>query len=118
MESDLKRLDDAKALTRIESLIVHFRHARNEPGTEEHETYLALKQAAEDLRARNAIMIRSTERELLIAIGRADDDREERQSRHYAPGHLRAIAELLIGRWHTVVSTALREFADGEDGRK
>lgn len=95
-------------LAEVEALILDFRWARNSPQVPEHATYCVLKLIAADLRGRFPGTASAVLRALEAKIVRAD---AAKTSLGYDAGHLRAIAETLIGRW-PVVRLALAKFAE------
>lgn len=95
----MNRLDDEENLRQLEGLILHFRYARSQPAIEEHKTYLALKAAAEDLRGRQRERIGEVGENLRDAL---DAAQRTKSALGYETGHLRRIAEIVIGAWPTI----------------
>lgn len=93
------RMTDQEVLEEIDRLIDERRHARPEPNSPDGRAYYALKAVAIDIRARQTDSISKAERILTGAVGVAD---RGRGPDGYDMGHLRLLAEAVMGRWPTI----------------
>ena len=98
-------LDDK--LATIEVLIVDFRWARDDPLVPEFCTYWTLKALADDVRGRQRHARFKVIEDLQGAIDAANASKTRAGFTH---GHLRSVAERLMGAWSTVLQ-ALEHFA-------
>jgi len=90
----------------VEHFITQWRPARSSSIEGERDTYLILKAIAADLRA--DAPGRASDTALKIEKEIANAERRKTPS-GYEPGSLRAVAELVIGRWKTI-RAALEHF--------
>jgi hypothetical protein len=83
----------------IEALCEEYRSARNDFGSPEHQALLVLRSVADDLRGRlpetRNTVLRNLEKEVTAA-------KNGKLSDGYQPGHLRAVAEVVLGSMSTI----------------
>lgn len=95
----MERLTDEEVLEEVDRLVDAHRHARPEPNSQDGHTYRVLKAIAVDIRARQTDSISKAERVLSGAVGVAERGKTEDG---YDMGHLRLLAEAVMGRWPTI----------------
>ena len=95
-----------RKLEEVERLIERYRWARSDGKAPENASYWALKAVAADLRAR----LPETPGPILGRIqGAIDAASREKVGNRYSDGHVRAVAEAVIGSWPTI-RQALEDF--------
>lgn len=94
-----KTHDPAELLEVLEALIVEHRGGRYKPDDPSFRAYHALKAVAADVRHRSPVAVSSLRKQLSDAVERAH---ASRSALGYETGKLRAVAELVIGRWPAV----------------
>lgn len=99
MEGSVRRLTDEEQLTELERMIELLRPFRDQPTQPEHRSWLALRSAAGDLRARTAVAIGDTRRELEPAMDRLFDSKS---ALGYETNRMRAVAQIIAARWPTI----------------
>lgn len=95
----MERLTDEDVLEEVDRLIDLHRHARPEPNSQDGHTYRVLKAIAVDIRARQTDAISKAEHILTGAVGVAE---RGRGPDGYEMGHMRMLAEAVMGRWPTI----------------
>lgn len=97
-------------LAALERCIEDFRWARGGPDSPERQTYDALKELSAELRARRgrAPSVAAVELERIITSAKVS---------RLAGGHVRRLAEEVIGRWHTI-RQALDRYQELEEAQR
>lgn len=107
----MKRLTDDEVLAELERMIELLRSFRSQPTTPEHLSWLTLRAAAADLRARQAVVIGLTRSELEPAIERMY---ASRTGLGYDMNRMHAVAQTVAAHWRTI-KQALVLFSEAKD---